>query len=165
MTTQANVITSKASTFSSVEAGPVRFLLLDSLIEANVTPGFLGKSQRTWLDIFLSAAPPKPTLVFVHHTLDDDDASLRDVLWMFRILRPHKMVKAVIYGHSHSYKFGTEDGIHLINIPAVGYNFSGRAPVGWVEAALSAEGGDFRLHAIAGETSGDGKVKSVSWRG
>ena len=149
----------------SVEAGPVRLLLLDSLIEANVTPGFLGKAQRTWLDVFLRAASPKPTLVFVHHTLDDGDSSLRDVLWMFRILKPHKMVKAVIYGHSHSYNFGTEDGIHLINIPAVGYNFSDDKPVGWVQATLTGEGADFQLHAIGGETSGDGKVTSVSWRG
>ncbi|MCP5113906.1 MAG: hypothetical protein GY953_23990, partial [bacterium] len=119
----------------------------------------------TWLDVFLRAAPPKPTLVFVHHTLGDGDSSLMDVLWMFRILKPHKMVKAVVYGHSHSYKFETEDGIHLINIPAVGYNFSDDKPVGWVEATLSAEGADFQLHAIAGETSGDGKVTSVSWRG
>lgn len=154
----------KGKCILSVEAGPVRFLLLDSLIQANVTSGFLGKAQRTWLDVFLRAAPSKPTIVFVHHTLDDGDSSLRDVLWMFRILRPQRMVKAVIYGHSHSYKFGTEDGIHLINIPAVEYNFSDHAPVGWVEATLSADGGDFRLHAIGGQTSGDGKVQSIRWR-
>ena len=48
---------------------------------------------------------------------------------------------------------------------ALGYNFADHAPVGWVEATLSADGGDFKLHAIGGNTEGDGKVTSVSWRG
>lgn len=148
-----------------IESGPVRFLLLDSMMFPNVTPGLLGKAQRTWLETYLGAAPPKPTLAFVHHTLDDADSSLMDVERMFRILQPHQSVKAVIYGHSHVYSFGQQDGIHLINIPAVGYNFNDRSPVGWVEATLSDDGGDFKLHAIGGNTAGDGKVTSVSWRG
>ena len=148
----------------AIDTGPVRLLTLDSLMEANVTPGFLGKKQRTWLDVYLKAAPPKPTIIFVHHTLDDGDTSLLDVLWLFRILKPHRMVKAVVYGHSHVYKFQQEDGIHLVNLPAVGYNFGDQQPVGWVEAMLSAEGADFKLHAIGGNVSGDGDVKTVRWR-
>ena len=148
-----------------IEAVPVRFLMLDSLMKANFTPGFLGKAQRTWLDVYLRTVPAKPTLVFVHHTLDDGDNSLLDVDRMFEILRRHSMVKAVVYGHSHSYKFGSRDGIHLINLPAVGYNFHDRAPVGWVEATLSADGADFKMHAIGGNTAGHGKTTSVDWRG
>ncbi len=148
-----------------IDAGPVRFLLLDSLIRTNYTPGLLGKKQRDWLDAFLRSAGPKPILVFLHHTLDDRDMSLLDVLWMFRILKPHRAVKAVVYGHSHAYKFDAEDGLHLINIPATGYNFNDSEPVGWVEAELTAAGAGFRLHAIGGNTSGDGKITSVEWRG
>ena len=148
-----------------IDAGPVRFLLLDSLIRTNYTPGLLGKKQRDWLEAFLQSAGAKPILVFLHHTLDDRDISLLDVLWMFCILKPHRAVKAVVYGHSHAYKFDTEDGLHLVNIPAVGYNFDDAEPVGWVEAELSPEGADFRLHAIGGNTSADGKITSLEWRG
>ena len=76
--------------------------------------------------------------------MDDGDSSLLDVLWLFRILKPHRMVKAVLYGHSHAYKFQQEDGIHLVNLPAAGYNFDHQQPVGWVEATLTAEGDDGR---------------------
>lgn len=149
----------------ALDAGPVRFLLLDSLIRTNFTPGQLGKAQRTWLDKYLTAAPAKPTILFVHHTLDDGDNSLVDVLWLFRVIEPHKSVKAVIYGHSHVYKLEQHKGIHLINLPAVGYNFTGEQPVGWVEANLTGEGAGFTLHAIGGNTADDGKTTSVRWRG
>ncbi len=54
-----------------IEAGPVRFVLLDSLLKTSFSPGFLGKIQRTWLEQFLGSAEEMPTLLFVHHTLDD----------------------------------------------------------------------------------------------
>ena len=149
---------------SVIETGPMRFILLDSLMRANFVPGLLGKAQRAWLEQYLASAPPMPTLLFVHHTLDDGDGSLLDVERMFRIIKPRKMVKAVIYGHSHRYHFDTWEGIHLINIPAVGYNFKDSEPVGWLETTLTAEGGDFTLHAIAGNAADDGKTQSVSWR-
>ncbi len=149
---------------SVIEAGPVRFILLDSLMRANFVPGLLGKAQRTWLDAYLASAAPRPTLLFVHHTLDDGDGSLLDVERMFRIIKPRRMVKAVVYGHSHRYHFDTWEGIQLVNIPAVGYNFKDSEPVGWVEATVTAEGADFRLHAIGGNTAGDGKTTSVAWR-
>jgi len=87
-----------------------------------------------------------------------------DVLWLFRLIEPHKSVKAVIYGHSHAYKFEQHKGIHLINIPAVGYNFGDEEPLGWVEANLRNEGADFTLHAVAGNRAGDGKTTSIRWR-
>ena len=150
---------------SVLEHGPIRFVFLDSLMEPNVTPGFLGKRQRMWLENSLRAGDGKPVLVFVHHTLGDGDNDLLDVEWLFRILVPARQVKALVYGHSHRYHFDTRDGIHLINIPAVGYNFADSEPVGWVEAALTAEGADFKLHATGGNREDDGKVVSVSWRG
>jgi Icc protein len=148
-----------------LEHRPVRFLVLDSLLQANVTPGLLGKAQRQWLAQYLASADDTPTLVFVHHTLDDSDNSLLDVEQMFQILTPCKQVKAVIYGHSHRYHFDTQDGLHLVNIPAVGYNFNDSEPVGWTEATLSAEGADFKLHAFGGNMESNGKIKSIDWRG
>ena len=75
-----------------------------------------------------------------------------------------KKVKAVVYGHSHVYAFSEYKGIHQINLPATGYNFSDNDPVGWVEARLTAHGGEFVLHATAGNKDKDGTITKLAWR-
>jgi 3',5'-cyclic AMP phosphodiesterase CpdA len=147
-----------------IEHAPVRFVLLDSLIRPNETPGLLGKAQRTWLDNYLASAGSTPVMLFVHHTLDDEDGSLLDADRFLRIAAKHRNVKAIFYGHSHRYQFDTLDGMHLINLPATGYNFRDSEPVGWVEATLTAEGADFKLNAVGGNTAGHGRSRSLSWR-
>ena len=147
-----------------IEAPPVRMILLDSLLYVNKVVGLLGKMQRSWLEMFLDSAKTIPTVIFVHHTLGDDDSDLQDVDRMFDIICPHSSVKAVLYGHSHQYQYGQREGIHLINLPAVGYNFSDDEPVGWVEARLTEEGGDFTLHAFGGNQAKDGQTTHLDWR-
>ena len=148
-----------------VEGPAVRFVLLDSLLQANVTPGQLGKNQRTWLAQYLKTSNDKPTLIVVHHTLDDGDGSLVDSDRLFEIVKPHKKVKAILFGHSHVYRYDLNDGIHLVNLPAIGYNFTDAQPVGWVDSILTAQGGDFTLHAFGGNREKDGKTVSLKWRG
>lgn len=147
-----------------IEAPPVRMILLDSLLYVNKVVGLLGKLQRSWLEMFLDSTAPVTTLIFVHHTLGDDDSDLQDVDRMFDIIRPHPSVKAVLYGHSHRYQYGQRDGIQLINLPAVGYNFADDQPVGWLEANLSAESGAFTLHAIGGNRQNNGQTVNLTWR-
>ncbi|HET8548738.1 MAG TPA: metallophosphoesterase [Bryobacteraceae bacterium] len=147
-----------------IENPPVRLVILDSLIRANETPGLLGQAQRTWLDNFLARAGTTPILLFVHHTLDDDDASLLDADRFLRITAKHASVKAVFYGHSHRYKYDVLEGMHLVNLPAVGYNFRDSEPVGWVEATFTAQGAELRLNAFGGNTLPNGKTTSLSWR-
>lgn len=149
----------------AVSAGPVRLLVLDSLILPDFTPGLLGKEQRTWLERYLGASDDTPTLVFVHHTPGDNDGELLDAEKLLRVLAGSRKVKALIYGHSHRYRFDNMDGLHCINLPAVGYNFADTEPTGWAEVELSAEGADFKLHAIGGNLDGNGKITSVRWRG
>ncbi|MGC9328877.1 MAG: metallophosphoesterase family protein [Candidatus Hinthialibacter sp.] len=149
---------------SVIEAGPVRLIVLDSLLSTNITPGQLGKNQREWLRVFLREAQPKPTLLFFHHTMTDDDGALVDIERLFPIIVPSNQVKAIVYGHSHVYDFQEKMGIQLINIPAVGYNFNDRDPVGWIEAELTAQDGRFTLHAIGGNQENDGKTTMVKWR-
>ena len=148
-----------------VEGPVVRFVMLDSLLQANVTPGQLGKNQRAWLSQYLKDSSDKPVLIVVHHTLDEGDGSLVDVDRLFEIVKPHKKVKAILYGHSHVYRYDVTDGIHLINLPAIGYNFSDAEPVGWVDSALTAQGGQFTLHSFGGNREKDGKTVSLKWRG
>ena len=148
----------------AVSAGPVRLLVLDSLVMPDFTPGLVGKEQRTWLERYRGASDDTPTLVFVHHTPGDNDGELLDAERVLRILAASRKVKALIYGHSHRYRFDNMDGLHCINLPAVGYNFNDAEPTGWTEVELTAEGADFKLHAIGGNTDGDGKTTSVAWR-
>src|SRR6266496_6709287 len=147
-----------------IERPSMRLILLDSLLYVNKAPGLLGKAQREWLARFLEGSDVRPTVIFVHHTLGDGDGELLDVERLLRLTRPHKSVKAIFYGHSHKYAFSQEDGIHLINIPAVGYNFSDDEPVGWVDAVFTAKGVDLKLRAFAGNRGADGKSRSLTWR-
>jgi len=143
---------------------PARLIILDSLFYVNKVPGLLGKAQRQWLENYLKECDDTPTILCFHHTLGDDDGDLLDVPRLFSIIKPIRKVKAIVYGHSHEYKFSEFEGIHLINLPAVGYNFSDAEPVGWVEANLTAKGGDFTLHAIAGSMNKDRSVTKLIWR-
>jgi 3',5'-cyclic-AMP phosphodiesterase len=150
---------------STIEAGDLRFILLDSLLATNVTPGQLGKSQRTWLGEYLETQTAKPTVVFVHHDPDlNKDSALVDADRLLEMLVPQQHVKALIFGHTHVYSLEKAKDMHLINLPAVGYNFADGNPVGWMEGAFSKQGLDLKLHAIAGETKDDGKSVSLSWR-
>ncbi|MBI4660474.1 MAG: metallophosphoesterase [Verrucomicrobia bacterium] len=142
----------------------VRLILLDSLLYVDRVAGLLGKVQREWLAQYLEKSDQRATVLFVHHTLGDADGDLLDTERLFRLVRPHKQVKAIFYGHSHKYAFAEEAGIQLVNLPAVGYNFEDAEPVGWVDARFTAEGADLTLKAFGGNQSGDGKTTSVAWK-
>ena len=148
-----------------VDQPPVRILVLDSLMAVNQAPGLLGKTQRGWLDGFLQSSDQTPVLIFVHHTVDDSDTGLLDADRLLAMVMPHKKVKAIVYGHSHMYRYTQISGIHLINVPAIGYNFADSEPVGWVDSVIAKDGGDFTLHAFAGNTQQNGKTTSLHWRG
>jgi 3',5'-cyclic AMP phosphodiesterase CpdA len=150
---------------TTIDAGDLRFILLDSLLATNVTPGQLGKSQRTWLTEYLEAQSTKLIVVFVHHNPDpDSDNALVDANRLLEILTPRSAVKALVFGHTHVYSLDKVQGMHLINLPAVGFNFADGVPVGWMESAFYKQGLDLKLHAIAGEIKDDGKSVSLSWR-
>jgi 3',5'-cyclic AMP phosphodiesterase CpdA len=147
-----------------LEYPAIRFVLLDSLMYVNKTPGLLGKSQREWLKQFLQISDKKATFLFVHHTLNDGDGDLLDVDRLFDIIFPHKNVKAIYYGHSHIYNISDKKKLKLVNLPAVGYNFIDAQPVGWLEARITPDTGTFTLHAIGGNMEHDGEVTEVKWR-
>jgi len=147
-----------------VETGPVRLIVLDSLLYVNKVAGLLGRSQRTWLEQILRTGDAKPTILFFHHTLGDGDGDLLDVPRLFELIKPASQVKALVFGHSHVHDYSEFEGIHLINLPASGYNFNDAQPVGWVDARLTAEGGHFTLRAVGGNTQNDGRVRELRWR-
>ncbi len=142
-------------------AGPVRLVILDSLLYVNMFPGMLGRVQRVWLDTFLRICDDTPIILFLHHT---PRADLLDNRRLFDIIGPARKVKAVVFGHSHKYDFVESEGIQLINLPATGYNFTSGQPVGWVEARLTDKGGEFTLHAVGGNTWRNGSTTALKWR-
>lgn len=147
-----------------LEGKAVRVVVLDSLITPDFTPGLLGRAQRQWLTQFLAMSDDRPTLLFVHHTLEDSDGALLDAPRLFDVIRPHRKVKAIFYGHSHVYRYDMWEHVHLINLPAVGYNFNDSQPVGWIDARFTAQGGTFTLRALAGNRERDGQTVELNWR-
>ena len=147
-----------------VHKAHARLIMLDSLLYPNKVPGLLGKAQRQWLESYLNKCDDTPTLLCFHHTLGDGDGDLLDVPRLFDMIEPIRKVKALVFGHSHVYGFSKFKDIHLINLPAIGYNFSDDQPVGWVEAQLRNQGGDFVLHAAGGNKDMDGQTTKLTWR-
>jgi Icc protein len=146
-----------------IESEPVRVILLDSLLYVNKVAGLLGKNQRAWLAEYLAANQDKPTVLFVHHTLTDNDGDLLDADRLFEIVEPRRQVKAIFFGHSHVWSLSQRKHIQLINLPAVGYNFRDQDPVGWVEARFHGRGVDLTMRAFAGNRADDGKVTRLLW--
>ncbi|MFL6462864.1 MAG: metallophosphoesterase family protein [Bryobacteraceae bacterium] len=150
---------------TTVDAGPLRFVMLDSLLVTNISPGQVGKGQREWLSSYLDGGGQKPTAVFVHHNPDaESDGALVDADRLLAILRPRRAVKALIFGHTHVYSFDKTDGMHSVNLPAIGYNFTDGNPVGWIDSTFSKRGAKLQLHAVAGEKKDDGKITELNWR-
>ncbi len=146
------------------ETAAVRLICLDSLLFTPQVPGLLGKAQRTWLDEFLRSAGQMPTVLFFHHTVDDRDDSLMDFPRLWERIRGDRNVKAVVYGHSHQWSLEEREGIHFVNLPALGYNFNESQPVGWVEAAFTQSGAELTVHAVGGNLSLNGKSFPLKWR-
>ena len=143
------------------DGGPVRLIILDTLFKINRISGMLGWPQRSWLETYLNTCDDKPTILFVHHK---PKADLLDTNRLFRIIGPVTKVKAVVYGHTHQLGLSEYKGIHLINLPATGFNLGDSHPVGWMDAKVTAESGEFTLHAMAGNTRLDRQAVKLTWR-
>ncbi len=146
-----------------IEHPVVRLIVLDSLLYVNQTPGLLGRAQRQWLATYLPRLADRPAVLCVHHTLGDGDGELLDADRLFALVAPHRHVKAMVFGHSHVWALMRRGPLHLINLPAVGYNFDDRQPVGWVEARFRPAGVRLTLRAQAGNRALDGHTTWLGW--
>jgi 3',5'-cyclic AMP phosphodiesterase CpdA len=146
-----------------IEHAALRVVLLDSLLYVNQVAGLLGKAQRQWLAAWLPTVGDRPAVVFVHHPPTDDDGDLLDGDRLFEILRANRHVKALVHGHAHVWRLGRRDGLHVVGLPALGYNFDDTQPVGWVDARLGADGASLTLRAVAGNRAEDAKTTVLEW--
>lgn len=135
---------------SIVDLGPQRWIVLDSLMYTDKVPGFLGSEQRKWLDQTLAEGADRPTFLMVHHTLKEGDGDLLDADRLFAIAEKHPQVHGIVFGHSHNWSVEKRGKLSLINLPAIGYNFSDSQPVGWVLATLTGNSLHLSLRPVGG---------------
>jgi 3',5'-cyclic AMP phosphodiesterase CpdA len=148
-----------------VEGGDLRTVILDSLDRTNVTGGEIGGAQLRWLARSLDAVPDVPTIVFVHHHLDPlKKSALHDTKALMDVLRPRVQAKAVVFGHTHVWNVQRVDGIYAINLPAVGYKFHRREPLGWCAFRPTPGGGELQLRCVGGERRHDRTRMQLRWR-
>ncbi|GAA5497027.1 3',5'-cyclic adenosine monophosphate phosphodiesterase CpdA [Rubritalea halochordaticola] len=146
-----------------IEGGGCRLIILDSLFHVNDGAGLLGKNQRTWLENFLDQESTIPTILVLHHTLGDGDYDLLDSDRLFKLLAARKQVKAIVFGHSHRYGYSKHEDIHLINLPAIGYVFDHKQPIGWLDTTLHKNGMSLTLDAVAAGKSQHRKQVDLKW--
>jgi 3',5'-cyclic AMP phosphodiesterase CpdA len=161
---QAKAAPAVEKALTVIEHGPIRWILLDSLIRTDIVAGLLGKAQRIWLRRLLETSDARPTLIAAHHPLDDGDDSLLDSDRLLRLVGPFPQVKAIFTAHDHAYRIGSWEGIPIVSLPAIGMPFDEQEPVGWVEASLSATRGVFTFHAVGENRTGDGASQTLTWR-
>jgi 3',5'-cyclic AMP phosphodiesterase CpdA len=152
---------------SILEAGHANWFMLDSLEVTKQTPGRLGDEQRDWLAKALDARPDKPALVMVHHNpvfTEGRNSGLLDTAELIALLQPRPHVKALIYGHTHTWRHTDHDGLHLINLPAVAYPFNVKEVTGWVDCHLHPDGMSLEMHAQDTTHAEHGKVSDFKWR-
>ncbi len=148
-----------------VEGKGHRVILLDSLHKVNSTAGVLGDEQLAWLAAELDAKAEIPAIVFVHHNLNAHSTSaLADTVALLAVLRPRRQAKAVVYGHTHVWHAGVVDGLHMINLPAVGYKFAPKQPLGWCVFRPDADGGELELRCVGGDRKQDRRRVELRWR-
>jgi hypothetical protein len=143
------------------------WFILDSLETTLSTPGLLGREQLDWLSRALDANPEKPALVLIHHNpgINGGNMGLKDTFALLEVIRARKQVKAYTYGHTHHWSVEQDgSGIHLINLPPVGYVFQQGEPSGWVHANLGVSGMKLELRCVDPTHKAHGQQFNLQWR-
>ncbi len=100
----------------------------------------------------LDAEPNAATMVLVHHNPRNSKEKDWQCLWdteeLLAILRPRKQVKALMFGHSHRWELGRDGDLHFVNLPAVGYPFDAKQPLGWCRFEPRRDGATLALHRV-----------------
>jgi predicted phosphodiesterase len=150
-----------------VEMPGLRLVLLDSLIETGKTGGELGEAQRDWLARSLDERPDMTTLVVLHHNLNTERPSaLHDTAGLLEIVAARPQVRAVLFGHTHCrHAFRRDDGLHLVNLPAVGYKFLRTQPLGWTVLRPFPDGAELETRPIGRDRRKFGVTsRDLRWR-
>ena len=149
-----------------LETPNVNLFLLDSLYlpSAETGSGFFGLEQLRWLRKELDARKDKPALLLAHHNLDNNAGTLMDREEFWNVVKSAKQVKAYIYGHTHIYQQSVRDDVHLVNLPALAWEFqSGKQPLGWSDVEISKNAIQLTLHTLSSDHLNSGDVRKFEW--
>ena len=135
-----------------VEHPRVNWILLDSLDKTDDSPGSRGAEQCAWLAKVLDERGEKPALICVHHNpiinaKPDKIGGLTDTQALLNVVVPRRQVKAILFGHTHTWRLSMVGDLHLVNLPAVGYPSKSDSPTGWVECQLCDDAMQLKLHS------------------
>ena len=155
---------------SLIETKYANWFLIDTLQKVNQVTGEMGPQQLEWLRQALTTNSDKPAIVVGHHNPqfnvpeDGRVTGLQDSSALFELLESQPHVKAYVYGHTHSWSTTRRDsGLHLINLPPIGYVFAEASPLGWVDAELSATGMQLTLHSLNTDHAEHLKSRNLTW--
>lgn len=144
------------------DTGAWRLVMLDSTIPGE-TAGALADSTLQQLDAALRGAPDRHALVCLHHHPVPMKSRWLDTVGLanpgdfFEVLRRHRQVRAVLFGHVHQALDETRDGLRILATPSTCSQFKpladdfavDDAPPAWRTLALHADGSlDTRLHWV-----------------
>lgn len=153
-----------------IEAPHADWFVLDSLDRTNSTPGRMGDAQLKWLADQLDLNPKKPAVLVAHHypipkgETGPNKSALSDTKEFLDVILPRKRVKAYVFGHSHRWEFSKIDDLHLVNIPALAWQFDPKQPRGWVDAQLQANGMQLKLQCLDTSHEAHGRSVEIAWR-
>ena len=152
-----------------VELERANLFVLDSFDPKNSVGGIFGESQLKWLAKALDDRKTKPAVVIAHHPLQFEApkgkaSGIADTNDFWPILKARPQVKAFVFGHTHTWKLAERDGIHLINLPAIGYPFAKAEVTGWVDAVLTEKGIKLEVRAIDPKHPKHGDRAELTWR-
>jgi 3',5'-cyclic-AMP phosphodiesterase len=159
----------KARHVGMVEMQRADWIILDSLVETDVTRGGLGAEQLAWLAVTLDARPSKPAIVLVHHDPElkpsEKPIGIADTAALLDVISPRRQAKALIYGHCHRWIYAErDDGLHLVNLPPTAYVFAAEQPSGWVDAHLERAGATLELRCLDPKHTWHGQKLAMNWR-
>lgn len=152
-----------------VELERANLFVLDSYDPKNSVGGIFGESQLKWLAKALDDRKTKPAVVIAHHPLQFDaikgkSSGVADTAEFWPLVKDRAQVKAFVFGHTHTWKLAERDGIHLINLPAIGYPFAKAEVSGWVDAALTEKGVKLEVRALDPKHAKHGDRAELVWR-
>lgn len=152
-----------AKVMSSRRIGNHQWIFLDSLEKTQKTRGSLGQDQLAWLKRRLEG-DKSPTLICLHHNPDRSAVGLKDYEEFQDIVLPRRQVKLVVFGHTHLFRTWQTDGLHFVNLPAVGFRLRPGTSLGWMSGRFKSGGADLAFHGVSRRDRDDGAVRRLRWR-
>ncbi len=154
-----------------VELDRVNLFVLDSYDPKNTVGGILGAEQLKWLAKSLDDRKTKPAVVCrtppsaIRARPKGGRANgIADTADLWPVLKDRSHVKAFVFGHTHTWKLAEKDGVHLINLPAIGYPFAKAEVTGWVDANFTEKGVKLEVRAIDPKHAKHGEKAELTWR-